>query len=299
MADKTYLVEAFPQANQLLSLLPPGATVLGSGPSGRTLVGITTDETNAVPLEEAVESLGWNFLGEYTGPALVGRRDYGVRATDPLDPIPGAGDFYWSTASGTWRVYDGVAWSALSSETTESGELWPIPEIRTGADSARTAQTLFEGGSYIIRRRVTFNRIHVRITSRTGAPTLRFLLFQAPGGGSGVANRVATVTAFAVPAGGTNTVLTPTEGSVTLSGGLVYVLWGRDSAAASFGMQVYALQNMNLLTNNVPSGLHPLSWTTALASTSLPATFDPRATVGQAIPSSGVDVLPIFRLQQV
>jgi hypothetical protein len=125
------------------------------------------------------------------------------------------------------------------------------------------------------------------------------LFYQGPLGGSGIAALVATVTGFAVPAGGTDTTVTPAEGNVTLSEGLVYCLWGRDSAADSFGLQTYTLQTTNLLTAVVPSGLHPLAFTTAIASNTTPATFDPRATVGQAIPSGAVDVVPIIRLQKV
>lgn len=180
---------------------------------------------------------------------------------------------------------------------TEILELLPIPEGRVAGNSTRVAQTTFEGCSYILRRRVTFNRILMRVTARAGAPTGRFLIYQGATGGAGIASLIATVAAFVIPAGGTNFEVTPAEGTVTAEAGLIYMLWGRDSAADSFTMRTYVVQALDLLTANVDAAYHPTTFQTVIAANTTPATFNP--TEGGDANATSTDVPTVIRLRMV
>jgi hypothetical protein len=180
---------------------------------------------------------------------------------------------------------------------TESGEISPIPETRVAGNATRIAQTNFDGASYILRRRTEFNRIIFRVTVVVAAPTLTIQVFQTANGGSGVANRIATVTAFA-PAVGTN-VATPAEGTVTAVGGLIYVLFGRDSGAGTATFRAALVSSNDLYNQNVDTDTHPTNFTTAIAANTTPATFDPRQTpTGQAT-DTALDTVLSARLKKV
>jgi hypothetical protein len=122
------------------------------------------------------------------------------------------------------------------------------------------------------------------------------LIYQASDGKSGVANLVATCTAIAVATGAANYTVTPSEGSVTLKRGLIYVLWGRDSVGDSFTARTYGTQIYDLITNNVEAGIHPTMFTTAIAATTSPATFNP---LTQATEAGAVDTALVVRLKTV
>lgn len=185
----------------------------------------------------------------------------------------------------------------LQPPITENVELLPIPEGQVAANSTRVAQTTFEGASYVLRRRVTFDRILLRITARAGAPTMRMLIYQGVLGGAGIASLIATVSTFAVPAPTTNFEVTPAEGIVTAEAGLIYVLWGRDSGAGSFTLRTYTVQADDLLTANVDAAYHPTSFTTAVSAATSPATFNP--TEGGDANATATDVTVTLRLRRV
>jgi hypothetical protein len=123
------------------------------------------------------------------------------------------------------------------------------------------------------------------------------MLFQAPDGTSGpTAARVATVTAFAV--GGTGAFVAPLdEGTVTIQAGLIYVLFGRDSAGGSVTIRTFSNKGMDLLTQNVNLNTHPTVYTTAIASTTTPATIATRQSpTGDLIGEPTNSLAPVFRL---
>jgi len=176
----------------------------------------------------------------------------------------------------------------------------PIPEGRVTGSSGRVLQTTFDGASFIVRRPMSFDRILLRITGTTSPGSLRLCLYQAPDGssGSGPLPRIATITGF-VPGSAGNFVIPLDEGTVSLLAGLVYVLYGRDSATGSATLRSYTTQNVDGLSSNVDVNVHPTSFITAiavpLAPAAAPATFDPRQTpTGQAI-ASALDVIPVVR----
>ena len=109
-----------------------------------------------------------------------------------------------------------------------------------------------------------------------------------------MANLVATCTAIAMTGAATYTV-TPSQGSVTLKRGLIYVLWGRDSTSGSFTARTYGTQTYDLINTNVEAGTHPTMFTTAIAANTSPATFDP---LTQATAAT-VDTALVVRLKTV
>lgn len=181
---------------------------------------------------------------------------------------------------------------------TESSDMIPLPEGRMRGDSMRVLSDTLVGGTFYVRRRVTFNRILLRTTNQVGSPTMSFGIYQATGGGSGVAARIATVTAFPVSIGPppTTLVITPSEGTVTIEEGLFFVLYGRDSVGGSITLRTYTTEPVQLMTAAVDTELHPTTFTTAISAAALPATFDPRQTPTGSASATSTDVLPITRL---
>jgi len=179
----------------------------------------------------------------------------------------------------------------------ETGEILPIPETRITGDATRIAQTNFDGASYILRRATQFNRIIFRVTVVVLAPTVTIQIFQTADGGSGVANRIATVTGFA-PVVGTNTA-TPVEGVVTATAGLIYVLFGRDSVAGSATVRTSLVSSLDLFNTNVDVNTHPMNFITAIAANTTPATFDPRQTPTGEATGSALDTVLVVRLRNV
>lgn len=193
-------------------------------------------------------------------------------------------------------LLDGLHASQIASPTETQEEL-PLPEGRASGQSTRVAQTVFNGASYLLRRAITTDRLIFRVTGQAGAPTGRFLIYQTADGGAGVANLVAKAELVAIGAIG-NFEVAFTEGIVTLKTGLIYILWGRDSALGSFTLRTYAIPNVDLLSDNMNVNTHPTTFTTIILANTSPATFNPLAS-GDAIAAIAVDTSGVFRLRKV
>lgn len=185
---------------------------------------------------------------------------------------------------------------AFDLDPTENSEMIPLPEGRVTGNSTRAAQTNFDGAAYFLRRNMTVDRLIFRVTAQAGAPTGRFLIYQFPGGGSGIASLIASATAVAIGATG-NFEIAFAEGTVTLEKGLIYILWGRDSGAGSFTLRTYTTQSLDLMTANMNAATHPTSFTTVISAATTPATFDPLES-GDADATS-TDVIGVYRLRNV
>jgi hypothetical protein len=181
---------------------------------------------------------------------------------------------------------------------TETGEILPIPEGRVADNAIHVAGPTLVGASYVMRRRAIMNRLILRVAMQVGAPTGRFLIYQATGGGSGVAALIASVTGLAIGAPG-NFVALFTQGLVTFEAGLIYILYGHDNGLGSFTLRTYKVHALDLLTANVDTDTHPTSFTTAILSTTAPATFDPREAPSGAATGTSTDVPGVFRLKKV
>jgi len=171
----------------------------------------------------------------------------------------------------------------------------PLHEGPSNAQSTYVALTTLDGGSYVIRKPIRFNRCLVRLTAATSAPTLAMSIYQAAdGGGAATANRVATMSAVGVTA--TTITLTVDEGTVLLKPGIIHVLYGRASGSGTFTTRTYLNVALDLLNQNVDSGSHKITFTTALAASGVhPTTLAPLTDCTASI----LDVAPIIRFKKV
>lgn len=210
------------------------------------------------------------------------------------------GEIGMDGTSGRPRAYINALNQQVQEFLTEQKAMLALPEARVTGNATRLAQVNFDGCSLFLRRSITFNRIVFRTTATTGG-TIALLIYQLAGstagdgggqGGATAASLVATVTAF-TPAAGGNNAATPSEGTVTLQAGLIYVLFGRDSAANNTTFRTYTTQSVDLLTANIDTDTHPCAFTTTIAANTTPATFDPRTPTAT---SSDV-VLPLWLKQ--
>jgi hypothetical protein len=191
-----------------------------------------------------------------------------------------------------------VGGGAGSVGATELQDLYLMPEAVVVNASTRTQPITFEGGSLIVRRRVIFNRIEIRVTAVSAPGVEQFLLYQTANGGSGVQSLKATCSV--TPGAPGTFVLTPSEGTVTLAEGLCSVLCGRSSAGGNVSLRTHTIISLDLITTNVSLDVHPLSFTTTISATTTPATFDPRTSpTGAAVPAGSLDVIPVVRVKTV
>lgn len=126
-------------------------------------------------------------------------------------------------------------------------------------------------------------KLQYRISNAIGANYV-IGIYQATGGGSGVANQIAQVTRTGV----TISSSTQTESvSIALEQGVYYLLVGV-SNAGSLTLEAYGVIAATLLNvaGTVGGTEHPTAFTTAIAASGgAPATFDPTV-AGQAVADS-------------
>jgi len=121
MAIKTYLYRAAGIVDaDLVPLLAGGAGATVGTPINDTLTPVTVDDSHKQDLDDAMASLGYNFVAEYTGPApITTRMDWGVWPTDPSGITPGPGDYYYNSSLQMEMQYDPLRTKWLSSEAID------------------------------------------------------------------------------------------------------------------------------------------------------------------------------------
>lgn len=203
-------------------------------------------------------------------------------------------------SAGDVIAFDGANWlatpSGLFGAAAPDEAYVPIPELVSGTQSTRTAQTTCEGASYLLTRACTFDRVIVRVTGKTGTPTGKVLIYQQIAGkGIGTLYLVATCTLVATATGTYE--LEPAEGSVTLVPGVCFILFGRlSTAGGSLTMRTFSNVSRDLCNLNVPAGCYPQTFTTAIATTSSPSLIiSPTA----LIPENGSNTGLIVRFRTV
>lgn len=192
----------------------------------------------------------------------------------------GAGVLSWTTSSG-----------GLAAETLDAV---PVPGLGIqAADSTRPAQASYEGGMYYLYRDVSFNRVVMRFTAYSAGAQISMHIYQSANGTATFPmTRVATITGFDPGATG-NFAVPVTEGTVNLKAGIFFVLFGRPTAAG-LTLQTYQTATaLSLLNTNLFAGTYPLQYTTALAATTTPATFN---AITQGTATAANALLPIIRL---
>jgi len=166
---------------------------------------------------------------------------------------------------------------AAISVATPSGNVFiPSPVYVNGNASTIVLATTLSGAAFRNSKKFSADRIEFRATAQAGAPTMSIQIFQgASGFTAGALPRIATVTAFAVGAANTNYEAVFTEGSVTFEAGMIFLLFGRDSAAGAITLRSYGNSNYDLFNQNIAANTYPVTFTTALAANVSNATFNP------------------------
>lgn len=178
---------------------------------------------------------------------------------------------------------------------TTTADTYPVPAMVTGAQDSRQAQTTYEGCIYTLLRPASFTTVHFRTLATTGSPTISMHLYaDNAGAGVGTQTRRATITAFATATANTNYAATVSEGTVTLPAGRIFVLWG-SASAGTVTLRTYGTQAYDLLNANVPSGLSPQTYSTALGAGTTPATINPASGTGDLVGSVNA-TCPVIRL---
>ena len=273
----------------------------------RTAPGVRTEITTVAPL--SIAAGGGDNAGVTAVPAVEAERQ--MAAGDSLEVEMTASQ---SAGGGntpediTINVeFDDLGVSpATMGGVVEVVESAPRAEVRSAGDDGRADRTDFEGGSFISHHRVLFNRVHFRISGRTGDPTMAWGIYQLPGGIMPAPGNTIPLIASATAVGpfgaaGLYT-WTPVEGTVMLDTGLLFVLHGRDSVAGSYTIRTYAATSQDLFNTNVPSDLHPMQYiTTIAASGGPPASIDPRENPisGGDLDPTTANVVPLIRLSKV
>ena len=165
----------------------------------------------------------------------------------------------------------------------------PSPIMPVAAQTTRALPATFEGGAYRIVKRCTVAALAGRMTAGAVGATVRYALYQVPGGlESGVAALLATGT-FASAGAATNfSIAIP---GTVVEAGILYVLCGLGVAAPAFTSRVYTSIALDLLNTNL-SGV-PIQFTTAISSLiAPPVTFNPSVSAV----NSAVSLIPIIRL---
>lgn len=269
----------------------------------QTLVGSTT-KLEANVAVTAYDAQGTLIHNSFTFP----RHNYNGLVDPTITDDGSAGYHYGSAWTNTltraqWVCVNptiGAAdWDLIIAPETD--ELILTPESRVGGNATRVSQTQYNGASFRVSKHMDgANRITVAVTGGTFSPvpTISIALYQTPYGGAGIANLIGYCD-LAPTANGTYTII-PDSGPITLQPGLIYILFGRiTGTGGSATMRTYTTSNNALINTDVPSGLHPATFITAInASSPPPATFDPRAIVGSAVESS-LDVSLVMRVSKV
>ena len=232
--------------------------------------------------------------------------------TETLDELMAMAGFAFDAAAGIGgvriRSADGVTHNLQTNNAgllmidgvlspNEPKDLVLTPEGLATGNSTRATGVTLDGSTFIVRRGMTFDRIILRVTAQAGGGAIRVLLFQSSTGesGSGPVPRIASISSFAP--GATGNFVVALDAPATIVPGIVYLLYGRESAAGSVTLRTRTVSAQDLLNQNVDVNTHATTFTTALSSTgALPATFDPRQVpTGQAT-ASALDIVLGARL---
>lgn len=179
----------------------------------------------------------------------------------------------------------------------EDAEMIPIPEGPVQGQGQRITQTTFEGASYVIRRRVIFNRMRIRFNAVPGNGDFVIAIYQEQDGRSGQAALVASAVFAATAAGAFD--IPVSEGTVQLVPGLCYVLFGRRTGTQQ--LSVYSKPTIALLCDPAFSApnLHPTNFRTGISTAAFPPVFNPLPAPGGDTTATTTDVTPQIRLWKV
>ncbi len=159
-----------------------------------------------------------------------------------------------------------------------------------------SSDATLKGGLYRTDEAIKFNRIYFSIDTYAAGRTFRFLIYQDQDG-DGIAEKICTVEDFDPGATGIQ-IVTPTEDPVILLPSLdIVVLWGEDGPG---DIKLFCHKNKQINLYNSSTELFigqiPTTFTTTIASTTSPASVDPRFGGADGfVGSDDSDTLPVLR----
>jgi hypothetical protein len=254
-----------------------GATV-ASGP-------ITLNATNELRLADSDSS---HYVGFKSGATVTSSVVWTLPTADGTSgqvlSTNGSSTLSWQTSSGGGSI------------AAETYDYLPFPTLcHLSGTNTRTASANFDGSMYTLTRDVTLSKVTVN-SSATAAGVMNMYFFQTPNGtaaySTNLATRVAGLTTRAIASG--NNTFTLDSSPVTLKAGNLYVLWGRTSG--TFTLRAFNNTPIELFDTVLATGQAPTTFTTNIAATTTPATFDPTIIAGAGtVTPSIVDISPIMR----
>jgi len=168
----------------------------------------------------------------------------------------------------------------------------PIVPVTAQTTRALPATAFYEGGAYRIQKRCTITALTGRRTAGAVGGTIRYALYQVPGGLLFGAAALIATGAFVSPGGAAAnyTIVLP---ATVVEAGILFILCGRGVAGLTFTNRTYTSPAFDLLKANA-AGMVPVQFTTAISSVPAapPAVFDP--SVSGVV--SAVNLLPLVRL---
>ena len=254
-----------------------GGTTGGTGPTGATGAPGTASNTGATGPTGAAST---GTTGS-TGPTGTPGSASNTGATGPTGAAPTGATGQTGApgaASNTGATGpSGSTGPTGASQPTETVDYIPIPEWGIGVQVARAPGTVFEGASFVARRPISATAVDYEIAISLGANYI-IAFYQAPGGGSGVANLIGTITKTGITAGGPTVFSDPLDAPpLVIEEGIFYVLFGSGNGTS---LQFMAFTNVLVGIFEDP-GLGPTNGhsttfvTTRPVSSGAPATFDP------------------------
>lgn len=213
------------------------------------------------------------------------------QASDPPLSAADTARIYDNTTTGLRKSVNGGPYANLGA-VVETVEYAPKPEIqRNGIQSTFVAAATLGGASFSLPRPVLFNRLIFEVTAFAAPATGVLLIYQEPRGRA--TDSMALVATVPVAPAVAVFEVAPTEGTVLLSDGIFYCLFGQDTGVGSFEMRTYGVNSVSLLTAaTTVTGTHPFTATSALAASAPPGTIDPQ--IGGDLVAGAAAKLPLI-----
>jgi hypothetical protein len=296
MSTHRYRAVSLPTNDTYLSGIVEPGIVIGQYGARPFLDIFLADDAQLSVLDEVMARFGYTFFG--TAPAagdvppveIMVEELTGLITAPPVAPA-GSARLYFDLTAGMIRLSK-AAGAYLPIEALPDASQSPlIPVSASNAQTTRALPTLMEGGAYFLNRRMNpAMNLFARLTASGVGGTVRYALYQVPGGiATGAAALLATGTH--VSTGGAQNVSIPL-GGISISPGVLYVLQGRTTSAITTA-RVYTSPTLDLFNTNTIAGQFPAAFETLIdATVAPPATFDPLV---DAVVST-LNVVPIIRI---
>ena len=178
-----------------------------------------------------------------------------------------------------------------SSVAAVSNNIIPDPEFGYSAMGSGTATNMYRGGWLQYHKPWVYNRIAIRVQTRTASPEMSLLLYQPTNGVFGDTGILMDSYTGVVVSASQTTMIFSNASPVSMAKGHFMVLWGKKEGAGQFDLRTYAHGLIPLRTSSIPSGQAPVEFSSTNKTSDIMAKFDSVGTT-----QSGTnDYTPIIR----